>query len=159
SVLLSRQVCGKPVGIYRDRVTNPCPGSERSNISLGCRGPATNVTNMLRAAEDLSSSRNARRSPGHRVRFRPSAQCRENSEGLMMRTATLPLMVTILLAGVLPARAETPVEKRLRVLEEQLQQAQDEIKRLRQQVEQQKAIGQATQKQVEQNTEETKTAT
>ena len=75
-----------------------------------------------------------------------------------MRTATLPVMVTILLAGALPARAETPVEKRLRVLEEQLQQAQDEIKRLRQQVEQQKAIGQATQKQVEQNTEETKTA-
>ena len=57
------------------------------------------------------------------------------------------------------ASAETPVEKRLRVLEQQLRDAQDEIKSLRHQVEQQRAIGQATQKQVEQNAEETKTAT
>ena len=56
------------------------------------------------------------------------------------------------------ARAETPVEKRLRVLEQQLNEAQQEIKKLRDQVEQQRAIGQATQKQVEQNAEETKTA-
>ena len=56
-------------------------------------------------------------------------------------------------------RAETPVEKRLRVLEDQLRGAQDESKHLRNQVEQQRAIGQATQKQVEQTAEESKTAT
>src|SRR5690349_16244396 len=60
------------------------------------------------------------------------------------------------LAGT--AFAETDVEKRLRMLEQQLKEAQDEIKRLHQQVDQQRAIGQATQKQVEQSAEETKTA-
>jgi Putative porin len=66
--------------------------------------------------------------------------------------------VLAMLAVAAPGRAETPVEKRLRVLEQQLHEAQDEIKRLRGQVEQQRAVGQATQRQVEQNAEETKTA-
>ncbi|MFN8542651.1 MAG: putative porin [Candidatus Binatia bacterium] len=48
------------------------------------------------------------------------------------------------------AHADTPVEQRLRVLEEQLRDAQREIKRLRGEVDQQKAIGQATQRQAEQ---------
>ena len=65
--------------------------------------------------------------------------------------------VLAMLAVAAPGRAETPVEKRLRVLEQQLHEAQDEIKRLRGQVEQQRAVGQATQRQVEQNAEETKT--
>src|SRR5690242_4384359 len=61
---------------------------------------------------------------------------------------------------VIPARgrAETPVEKRLRILEQELRDAQDEIKTLRKQVEQQRAVGQATQRQVEQSSEESKTA-
>src|SRR5213594_823274 len=56
------------------------------------------------------------------------------------------------------AAAETPTEKRLRLLEEKLRQAEEEIRELKGQVQQQKAIGQATQKQVEQTAEETKTA-
>ena len=67
--------------------------------------------------------------------------------------------VVALVAVAAPGWAETPVEKRLRVLEQQLRDAQDEIKHLRNQVEQQRAIGQATQKQVEQTAEESKTAT
>jgi hypothetical protein len=76
-----------------------------------------------------------------------------------MTKRNLFAVAVTLVAMSVPARAETPVEKRLRILEEQLRDAQDEIKRLRGQVEQQRAIGQATQKQVEQNAEETKTAT
>ncbi len=82
-----------------------------------------------------------------------------------MKTAILGLTGTILLLTAVGARAETPIEKRLRILEQQLRQneqqlrdAQDEIKHLRQQVDQQRAIGQATQKQVEQNAEDTRTA-
>ena len=56
------------------------------------------------------------------------------------------------------AAAETPTEKRLRLLEEKLRQAEEEIRELKGQVQQQKAIGQATQKQVEQTAEEAKTA-
>src|SRR5439155_916299 len=56
------------------------------------------------------------------------------------------------------AAAETPTEKRLRLLEEKLRQAEEEIRELKGQVRQQKAIGQATQKQVEQTAEEAKTA-
>src|SRR5262245_17253727 len=67
--------------------------------------------------------------------------------------------MVVVLALAAPGLAETPVEKRLRVLEQQLHDAQEEIKHLRNQVEQQRAIGQATQKQVEQTAEETKTAT
>ncbi|HZT10509.1 MAG TPA: putative porin, partial [Actinomycetota bacterium] len=73
-------------------------------------------------------------------------------KGMMVAAAVLAT-----LALAVPGRAETPVEKRLRVLEQQLHEAQDEIKRLRGQVEQQRAVGQATQRQVEQNAEETKT--
>jgi len=62
------------------------------------------------------------------------------------------------LALAATGHAETPVEKRLRMLEQQLKEAQDKIKRLEQQADQQRAIGQATQKQVEQNAEEAKTA-
>src|SRR5216117_2913875 len=56
------------------------------------------------------------------------------------------------------AAAETPTEKRLRLLEEKLRQAEDEIRELKGQIQQQKAIGQATQKQVEQAEEQAKTA-
>src|SRR5437870_845179 len=57
------------------------------------------------------------------------------------------------------AAAETPTEKRLRLLEEKLRQAEDEIRELKGQIQQQKAIGQATQKQAEQAEEQAKTAT
>jgi hypothetical protein len=67
-------------------------------------------------------------------------------------------LVVALVTLAAPGRAETPVEKRLRILEEQLRQAQDEIKHLRGQVDQQRAIDQATQKQVSQTAEESKTA-
>src|SRR5437867_11780145 len=56
------------------------------------------------------------------------------------------------------AAAETPTERRLRLLEEKLRQAEDEIRELKGQIQQQKAIGQATQKQVEQAEEQAKTA-
>ena len=57
------------------------------------------------------------------------------------------------------AAAETPTEKRLRLLEEKLRQAEDEIHELKGQIQQQKAIGQATQRQAEQAEEQAKTAT
>src|SRR5213593_3261678 len=57
------------------------------------------------------------------------------------------------------AAAETPTERRLRLLEEKLHQAEDEIRELKGQIQQQKAIGQATQRQAEQAQEEAKTAT
>src|ERR1041384_4110558 len=56
------------------------------------------------------------------------------------------------------AAAETPTEKRLRLLEQQLRKAQEEIEELRGQVKQQKAIGQATQKQAEDAQETAKAA-
>jgi len=77
----------------------------------------------------------------------------------MVKGRMVGTVAAALVAIAVTARAETPVEKRLRVLEQQLKEAQDEIKHLRGQVEQQRAIGQATQKQVEQTAEETKTAT
>src|SRR5713101_6810782 len=69
--------------------------------------------------------------------------------------------VVLALAVVRPAgraAAETPTEKRLRLLEEKLREAEQEIRELKGQVQQQRAIGQATQKQVEQTAEESKTA-
>ena len=57
------------------------------------------------------------------------------------------------------AAAETPTEKRLRVLEEQLRKAQEDIQELKGQIEQQRAAGQATQKQAERAEVEAKTAT
>jgi hypothetical protein len=77
----------------------------------------------------------------------------------MGKWTRVALAGAVLLVIAAPGRAETPVEKRLRVLEQQLRDAQDEIKQLRKQVDQQRAIGQATQKQVETNAEEAKTAT
>jgi len=47
------------------------------------------------------------------------------------------------------AGAETPQEKRLRQLEQQLQRTQDEMKQLRKEMEQQKAISRATEEQVQ----------
>jgi phosphate-selective porin OprO/OprP len=63
----------------------------------------------------------------------------------------------LVLAG--PARAETAAERRIRILEEQLKKTQRELEELKAAVEQQKAIGQATQKQAEQAAEQAKTAT
>ena len=68
------------------------------------------------------------------------------------------LTMALVLASALPGYAETPTEKRLRELEETLRKTQEEMKELRRQVDQQKAIGQATQKQVEQTAEESKAA-
>jgi hypothetical protein len=73
------------------------------------------------------------------------------------RTMVAAALLAVLVLAT-PGSAETPVEKRLRVLEQQLHEAQEEIKRLRGQVEQQRAVGQATQRQVEQSAEETKAA-
>jgi hypothetical protein len=73
-----------------------------------------------------------------------------------MKSTTLAIVG--LLAIAVPGRAETPTERRLRVLEEQLRKAQDELRQLRDQAQQQRAIGQATQKQAEQTAEESKTA-
>src|SRR5439155_27201401 len=56
------------------------------------------------------------------------------------------------------AAAETPTEKRLRVLEEQLRKAQEEIQELKGQIQRQRAIGQATQRQAEQAREQAHTA-
>ena len=56
------------------------------------------------------------------------------------------------------AAAETPTEKRLRLLEEQLRKAQEEIQELKGQIQQQRAIGQATQRQAEQAREQANTA-
>ena len=59
--------------------------------------------------------------------------------------------VLVALVGALPGvgLAETPAERRLRVLEDQLRKTQDEMQQLRRELNQQKAIGQATQKQAE----------
>ena len=51
------------------------------------------------------------------------------------------------------ARAETPAEQRIRRLEETLRRTQEELEALKNEVKQQRAIGQASQKQVEQATE------
>jgi len=51
------------------------------------------------------------------------------------------------------ARAETPAEQRIRRLEETLRRTQEELEALKNEVKQQKSIGQASQKQVEQATE------
>ena len=56
------------------------------------------------------------------------------------------------------AAAETPTEKRLRLLQEQLRKAQEEIQELKGQIQQQRAIGQATQRQAEQAREQANTA-
>jgi len=77
----------------------------------------------------------------------------------MVKRGLVGAVVAVLLTVAVSGGAETPTEKRLRQLEETLRKTQDEVQQLRHQLEQQKAIGQATQKQVEQTAEETKTAT
>ena len=77
----------------------------------------------------------------------------------MTKRVLVGAVVAVLLTVAVSGGAETPTEKRLRQLEETLRKTQDEVQQLRRQLEQQKAIGQATQKQVEQTAEETKTAT
>ena len=77
----------------------------------------------------------------------------------MAKRGLVGAVVAVLLTVAASGGAETPTEKRLRQLEETLRKTQDEVQQLRRQLEQQKAIGQATQKQVEQTAEETKTAT
>ncbi len=77
----------------------------------------------------------------------------------MMKPGLVGAVVAVLLTVAASGGAETPTEKRLRQLEETLRKTQDEVQQLRRQLEQQKAIGQATQKQVEQTSEESKAAT
>ncbi|HKC83079.1 MAG TPA: putative porin, partial [bacterium] len=75
-----------------------------------------------------------------------------------MKPGLVGAVVAVLLTVAVSGGAETPTEKRLRQLEDTLRKTQDEVQQLRRQLEQQKAIGQATQKQVEQTAEESKTA-
>jgi hypothetical protein len=77
----------------------------------------------------------------------------------MGKRGTAFWLVVVAVAWAGQALAETPTEKRLRLLEEQLQRAEREIKELRGQVQQQKAIGQATQKQAEDAQEQAKATT
>ena len=77
----------------------------------------------------------------------------------MRKTAALLLLVLVVPGSVRAATAETPTERRLRILEEQLKRAQGEIDRLKGEIQQQKAIGQATQKQAESAEEQAKVAT
>ncbi len=73
------------------------------------------------------------------------------------RATALALLVTALGAAG-PASAETPQERRLRILEQELRKAQDEIDGLKGQMQQQRALDQATQRRVEQVDESAKTA-
>src|SRR5438093_2472759 len=77
----------------------------------------------------------------------------------MMKRGLVGAVVAVLLTVPISGGAETPTEKRLRQLEETLRKTQEELRELHRQLDQQKAIGQATEKQVEQTAEETKTAT
>src|SRR6059058_5312487 len=77
----------------------------------------------------------------------------------MVKRGLVGAVVAVLLTVAVSGGAETPTEKRLRQLEETLRKTQDEVQELHRQLDQQKAIGQATQKQVEQTAEESKTAT
>src|SRR5438874_1784231 len=100
---------------------------------------------------------------GHRRddirRGRPDVpEARERGGGCM--TTRLWLTGAWLLSMAVPAvllpcsaRAETPAEQRIRRLEETLRRTQEELEALKNEVKQQKAIGQASQKQVEQATE------
>src|SRR5947209_4117410 len=77
----------------------------------------------------------------------------------MAKRGLVGAVVAVLLGVAVSGGAETPTEKRLRELEETLRKTQEEVQELRRQLDQQKAVGQATQKQVEQTAEETKAAT
>lgn len=61
----------------------------------------------------------------------------------------LVALTAALLAIAVPGHAETPLEKRVRILEQQLREANEKIKRLEGQSAQQRAIGQGTQTQIE----------
>ena len=63
----------------------------------------------------------------------------------MVKRGLVGAVVAVLLTVTVSRGAETPTEKRLRQLEETLRKTQDEVQQLRHQLEQQKAIGQATQ--------------
>ena len=63
------------------------------------------------------------------------------------RLRTTALALAVLLGLPASSWSETPAERRLRVLEEQLQKTQDEIKELRHELDTQRAVGQAAQKQ------------
>ena len=76
-----------------------------------------------------------------------------------MKRGLVGAIVAVLLPVAVSGGAESPTEKRLRELEETLRKTQEEVQELRHQLDQQKAIGQATKKQVEQTAEETKVAT
>src|SRR5213595_4302546 len=77
----------------------------------------------------------------------------------MVKRGLVGAVVAVLLTVAVSGGAESPTEKRLRELEETLRKTQEQVQELRRQLDQQKAIGQATQKQVEQTAEETKVAT
>src|SRR5262245_42394524 len=79
---------------------------------------------------------------------------RQSRDGVVMdMTAGMLWLVVMVLGPTFVGAEETPTERRLRLLEEQLKRAQQEIDRLKGEIQQQKAIGQATQKQAEQATE------
>jgi hypothetical protein len=71
---------------------------------------------------------------------------------------SLILSVALLAAVSGGARAETPADRRLRHIEEELEKAQQRIKDLEAEMKQQRAVGMATQRQVEQTDETAKTA-
>src|SRR5881396_3264431 len=68
------------------------------------------------------------------------------------------LALVLLLGPAGRARAETDAERRLRVLEETIRRQQEELKDLRRQIDEQRALGEATRKQAEEATKEAKTA-
>jgi hypothetical protein len=77
----------------------------------------------------------------------------------MTRLVAVVAVTLMVVGATVRANAdESSAERRIRVLEEQLRRTQEEVRELKAIVEQQKAIGQATQRQVEQVTEEAKTA-
>src|SRR5437870_10687946 len=114
------------------------------------------VTRSRRGAE-ISSAAPCR--PRLAGTFQPMGSRNPNHGGAMAKRGLVGAVVAVLLTVAVSGGAETPTEKRLRQLEETLRQTQDELRELHRQLDQQKAIGQATQKQVEQTAEETRTAT
>ena len=68
------------------------------------------------------------------------------------------LALVLLLGPAGRALAETDAERRLRVLEETIRRQQEELKDLRRQIDEQRALGEATRKQAEEATKEAKTA-
>src|SRR5262245_64655692 len=75
------------------------------------------------------------------------------------RIGRLIVALAVVIGTVVPGAAETPTERRVRLLEETLRKTQQELEVLKGQVEQQKAVSQATQRQAEQAQEEAKSTT